>query len=87
MSLSGIRLRTKHDLEVGQLVDLAIPTKGCPEDFALPKAFLGKARVARIEPDEDDINLAALSVDRELMDDMSYAVFVEYQRRLGELNL
>lgn len=81
VSVNGVFLKTRQSLEVGQIVDLAIPTKGCPEDFALPKAFLGKARVARVESLDKDIRAAALAVDQDLLDDMSYAVFVEYQRR------
>jgi hypothetical protein len=81
VSMSGMYLRSKQVLEVGQLVDLAIPTKDCPQDFALPKAFLGKARVARIDSRDGDVSVAALAVDRELLDDMSYAVFIEFQRR------
>lgn len=81
VSVSGIYLKTRQALEVGQLVDLAIPTKGCPEDFTLPKAFLGKARVARIGPMAEDVCAAALTVEQDLLDDMSYAIFVEYQHR------
>lgn len=84
-SVSGMYLRTRQSLEVGQLIDLAIPTKGCPDDFALPKAFLGKARVTRVERIDEEVSGAGLSVDRDLLDDMSYAVFVEYQcRRTGD---
>lgn len=81
VSVSGIYVQTRQPLDVGQLVDLAIPTKGCPEDFTLPKAFLGKARVARVDSIQGDVRKAALAVDQDLLDDMSYAVFVEYQRR------
>ena len=81
VSVGGMCIKTRHHLEVGQVVDLAIPTRGCPDEFVLPKAFLGKARVSRVEALNETVLRAALAVEQDLLDDMAYAVFVEYPHR------
>jgi hypothetical protein len=86
MSVSGMLIRTRHRLKLGQRVDLAIPTKELPPALELPKAFLARAFVMRFRMEHDDVSTAALAIDKELQDDMQYALFVEYWHKNSMLD-
>ena len=78
MSVHGAKVITKHKLEVGQRVTVAIPTDLCPPSMGLPKAFMGTGEVIRVEASDDRKMLAAISFGDTFTGNMEFAVFVEY---------
>ena len=78
ISVSGVKLRTKHRLNVGQRISLAIPTSMCPADLCLPEVFLGPAEVVRVEPHNHNGTItAALTFGAALTQNMEFVLFVE----------
>lgn len=77
ISLGGVQVKTRHLLVAGHTADLAIPTGSEGKRAGLPKAFLTKARIARVEPYRKDIKRASFSFPPELSNDIEFVLFVE----------
>ncbi len=78
ISVHGAKVITKHKLEAGQSVTVAIPTDICPASMGLPKAFMGTGEVLRAEAVDGSKMLAAISFGDSFSGNMEFAVFVEY---------
>jgi len=80
LSLLGARIATRHLVRPGQRMDVVIPTRGAPAEFALPDRLCGQAVVERVEQ-KNGIREAALRFGPALAQSMEYAMFIAY--RLG----
>ena len=83
ISVHGAKVITKHKLQVGQSVTVAIPTDLCPASMGLPKAFMGTGEVIRVEASDERKMLAAISFGDTFTGNMEFAVFVEYLRSIS----
>lgn len=83
ISVHGAKVITKHKLQAGQSVTVAIPTDLCPASMGLPKAFMGTGEVIRAEASDERKMLAAISFGDTFTGNMEFAVFVEYLRSIS----
>jgi hypothetical protein len=76
ISLSGACLVTKHKLEEGQRITVAIPTKRYPVADCLPAYFMGTADVVRVETRDDATIRAAIKFGDAFAQNMDFSVFI-----------
>jgi hypothetical protein len=83
LSLTGLSALTKHDLRLGQIVTLSIPTEDLGAELCLPDAFIGPAHVVRVTPVESRLVQAAFKFGDGLRSNMDFAIFINalHQRR------
>ncbi|PCJ56186.1 MAG: hypothetical protein COA73_12720 [Candidatus Hydrogenedentota bacterium] len=77
ISISGLRCRTKHNVQVGQILKVSIPTKEFPDTIGLPIGFVGDAHVVRTFADDPGVNQICIHFDEELATDMNFAHFID----------
>lgn len=77
LSIGGILLVTKHQLDMGQWVSLTIPTDICSDADCFPSAFSGSAEVERIQPVKNRCTLVALRFGEAFTENMDFMMFVE----------
>jgi len=87
ISVSGLRCRTKHRVQVGQRVKVSIPTKEFPDSTGLPLGFQGDAQVVRTYIDDPGISQISIRFEDELAADMNFAHFIEQLPRLSDSDL
>lgn len=85
MSLTGAFLVTKHRLEPGQRVTVAISTDFCPDHMGLPGAFIGPAEVVRLEPSQGRTVLVGLQFGEVFSENMDFAVFQDYLQSISQV--
>ena len=77
LSISGAWLVTKHQLEPGQRIVVAIPTKRFAVAEYLPAMFIGPAEVARVKPDTENRLWAGVRFGDALTQNMEFATFIQ----------
>ncbi|HRI88120.1 MAG TPA: PilZ domain-containing protein [Candidatus Hydrogenedentes bacterium] len=77
VSVSGALLITKHRLELGQKVVVAIPTKRFAVSDYLPNVFMGPAVVSRVQPDTEGRMWVAIRFGDQLTQNMEFASFIQ----------
>ncbi len=77
LSISGAWLITKHKLEPGKRIVIAIPTKRFAVAEYLPAMFIGPAEVVRTKPDADNRLWAAVRFGDSLTQNMEFATFIQ----------
>lgn len=76
ISMTGASLVTKHKLEPGQRIAVAIPTKRFKVAECLPAAFVGAAEVVRVEPRKDSTIRASIRFGDAFTQNMDFSVFI-----------
>ena len=76
ISLTGASFITKHKLEPGQRIAVAIPTKRYKVAECLPTAFMGTAEVVRVEPRKDSTIRASIRFGEAFTQNMDFSVFI-----------
>lgn len=84
LSPSGAWFVTKHHLEPGQRVTVAIPTKRFAVAECLPAYFMGSAEVVRVEPRDESTIRAAIRFGESLTQNMDFAMFIQSLRSIRE---
>lgn len=77
LSVTGAWLVTKHQLEAGQTVTIAIPTKRFAVAEYLPAMFIGPARVTRVVPDTGNRVWVGIQFGDPLTQNMEFAAFIK----------
>ncbi|MFA6240217.1 MAG: PilZ domain-containing protein [Candidatus Hydrogenedentales bacterium] len=78
ISSTGILLRTKHQLQPGQRVMVAIPTEQTPAGTVLPATFVGNATVVRVEVEDGSIMRAALRFGETLLQNIEFSMYMNH---------
>ena len=78
LSMSGAGLVTKHRLRENDRVQLRINTEDCPRELALPRNFVGSARVVHVRKKGGRSRHVALQFNESLTDSMEFAVFINH---------
>ncbi|MGI6458573.1 MAG: PilZ domain-containing protein [Candidatus Hydrogenedentales bacterium] len=77
ISRVGALVRTRHQVEPGMRISIAIPTKSTKDSVCLPKVFVGSADVIRVTAEGDGISVVALRFGTELAQNMEFALFTD----------
>ena len=83
VSTQGVYCLTKHRLTVGQEVKLQFFTQGCPTDSGISGKIYGTGRVVRVEPVDRRRSNVALEFDKDLSENIEFAIFAEYLRSVS----
>lgn len=78
ISMSGVSVRTKHNLSKQQKVTVAISTDMCSEDLCVAKAFVGSATVRRVESGDGTQIRAGLQFGDSLIQNIEFAMFIDH---------
>ena len=77
--------RTKHNLKVGQEIQLAIPTKEYSTDKNFPLKFTGMGSINRTKAITDSVNEVGIFFKSELAQDMAFSIFIESLQSIASL--
>ena len=83
ISTQGVYCLTKHRLTVGQEVKLQFFTQGCPTDSGVAGQIYGTGRVVRVEPVDRRRSYVAIEFDKDLSENIEFAIFAEYLRSVS----
>lgn len=78
VSRGGIACTTQHRLRVGDRVEVAIETRGCPDALGLPETLRGFARVLRVDRKTNHTGVVALRFEDELPNTMEFGFFMAW---------
>jgi len=85
ISQAGMLCRTKHNLKVGQEIQLAIPTKEYSTDKKFPLKFTGMGSINRTKAITDSVNEVGIFFKSELAQDMAFSIFIESLQSIASL--
>jgi hypothetical protein len=85
ISQAGMLCRTKHNLKVGQEIQLAIPTKEYSTDKNFPLKFTGMGSINRTKAITDSVNEVGIFFKSELAQDMAFSIFIESLQSIASL--
>ena len=85
ISQAGMLCRTKHNLKVGQEIQLAIPTKEYSTDKNFPIKFTGMGSINRTKAITDSVNEVGIFFKSELAQDMAFSIFIESLQSIASL--
>lgn len=85
ISQAGMLCRTKHNLKVGQEIQLAIPTKKYSTDNNFPLKFTGMGGVNRTNSITDSVNEVGIFFKSELSQNMAFSIFIESLQSIASL--
>ena len=77
ISATGAWVLTKHALQPGQKITIAIPTKRFSVAEYLPATFIGPAEIVRIKPDVENRMWAGIRFGEPLLQNMEFAAFIK----------
>ena len=83
ISTQGVYCLTKHRLTVGEEVRLQFFTRGCPTDSGIAKQIYGTGRVVRVDPVDKRRSKVALQFDKNLSENIEFAIFADYLRSVS----
>lgn len=85
LSLSGVKVITKHKVEIGQHVGLELRTEPVAHDACMPDAFKGSAVVVRSIPGPGRRSEVALSFNDDLALNMEFALYVDRLQAVSKI--
>lgn len=83
VSTQGLYCLTKHQLTVGQEVKLQFLTQGCPADSGIAQQLFGTGRAVRIDPIDGRRSNVAIEFDKDLSEDIEFAIFADYLKSIS----
>jgi PilZ domain-containing protein len=84
ISERGILVTTKHKLQPGQVVQVAIPVNTGFEQTLLPERFAGAATVLRVRRTSQGVDTVALRFGEPLINDLEFAGYIQQLRYTQE---